>query len=213
MAKRPRRPQSGKERGDQIIDAALELVLVEGWTRLKMSRIAVAAGLSLDELYRTFPSKIAILMAFLARIDTATAAAIDTDHDDETSTRDRIFEVVMARFDVLTPYKEAVRTIARDLRCDPVTSFCAAPAFRRSISWMLECAGLSSTGIRGLARTKGLGVIYLATFCVWLRDDSTDMAKTMASLDRHLARTERFIRRGCALGRRRGEYDEAEVAA
>ena len=53
----------------------------------------------------------------------------------------------------------------------------------RSMSLMLESAGISSTGLIGLLRTKALAAIYLATMRDWLRDDTTDKAKTMAALD------------------------------
>ena len=60
----------------------------------------------------------------------------------------------------------------------------------RSMAAMLETARISSSGVKGLVRTKGLAAIYLATLRVWLRDESPDMAKTMASLDGYLRRVE-----------------------
>src|SRR3546814_17327248 len=59
----------------------------------------------------------------------------------------------------------------------------------------LEAAGFSTTGCRGVLRRKGLAAIYLATMRVWLRDDSEDMAKTMAYLDRQLARVDSLLGR------------------
>ena len=47
-------------------------------------------------------------------------------------------------------------------------------------------------------------VVWLATLRVWVRDDSPDLARTMAALDRHLrGRTgwsEDFPARTCAVG-------------
>ena len=40
---------------------------------------------------------------------------------------------------------------------------------------------------------ESLSAIYLATLRVWLRDDSEDMAKTMAHLDKQLARVDSFL--------------------
>ena len=212
MAKRARRQAGAKQSPDQIIDATLELVLVEGWSRLSMIRIADSVGLSLEELHRIYPTKGAILNAFSARIDATMASTIEAAGESDATARDRTFEVVMARFDALSLHRDAVRTIARDLRRDPVASLCTTRSLRRSIRWMLECAGLSSGGFWGIAKAKGLAIIYLTTFGVWLRDDSEDMAKTMASLDRQLARTEQLIRRGCAI-RRRDSFDDAAVAS
>jgi AcrR family transcriptional regulator len=212
MAKRPRRQPTAKDIGDRIIDATLELIVVHGWSPLPLSQIARSTGLSLEDLYATFPSKAAILSAYFRRVDTMMASAIAPEGEPDATARDRVFEVVMARFDALAPQKEAVRTIVRDLRCDPAASLCAAPTLRRSVRWMLECADLSSTGIKGLLRVNGLAVIYLRAFGVWLRDDSDDMAKTMASLDNQLARAENFIRRSRLLEGTRSHADISSSA-
>jgi hypothetical protein len=58
------------------------------------------------------------------------------------------------------------------------------------MAWMLEGAGLSSTGLHGMLRTKGLTAVWLYTLRAWERDDSADLAGTMAALDRALARAE-----------------------
>ena len=73
---------------------------------------------------------------------------------------------------------------------------------------MLEAAGVSSSGLFGALRVKGLAMIYAEAYRVWLGDDSKDMAKTMATLDRALGRVERLISL-C----RPGGRDEAEGTA
>ena len=57
---------------------------------------------------------------------------------------------------------------------------------------MLEAAGIPSDGIAGALRVKGLGVIYLMVFRVWLTDDSADLSRTMAALDARLRQAEQF---------------------
>ncbi|MFX7212929.1 hypothetical protein ABTI51_18345, partial [Acinetobacter baumannii] len=58
------------------------------------------------------------------------------------------------------------------------------------LMWMLEAAGLDSGGLAGIARRKGLGLIYLDVLRTWRDDDSVDMARTMAVLDKRLKRAE-----------------------
>ena len=82
----------------------------------------------------------------------------------------------------------------------------------RSLAWMLEVAGIGSGGFSGSARVKGLAVVYAATFATWLRDETEDMSKTMAALDRNLARAERFIS-AFSYRRPRGEGERPAGAA
>ena len=208
MAKRPRRRSTADSDVDRVLDAAMRLVPENGWAPLTMDQVARAAGLPLPELMVLFPSKQALLTAFHRRVDVATAQALDPDSEPAASARDRLFELVMARYDALLPYKEAVRAIAHDLRRDPAGLICAMAALRRSSAWTLECARLSSSGLGGELRLQGLAAIYAATFPVWLGDDSEDMARTMAAVDRRLAGAERLVRRTCGFARR---ADRAEA--
>ena len=115
------------------------------------------------------------------------------------SRRERLFDVLMKRFEEMDPDKEAVRSIL----CGSVTnveSLARGPlSLYRSMRWMLEAANISSSGMRGQLRIKGLALIYLAVLRAWLADDSEDMARTMSSLDRQLSRAERL--RGILRGR------------
>jgi len=174
----------------RIAFAAMDLAGTEGWSRLSLSRIAEAAGVGLAEVQAVFPVKAAILDAFMAEIDQQVLSGGVADADD--AVRDRLFEVLMRRFEALAPYKAGVAAVLRDV-IDPTVGLIGVPCFLRSMAWMLEAAGLSSGGIMGLARLKGLALIDANTARVWLRDDSPDMAKTMAALDRGLRRAESVI--------------------
>lgn len=181
--------ERGAER-DLVIDAAMELAATDGWSRASLSRIADAAGMTLAEVRAEFPAKGLILDAFFSRIDHLVLAAGPADADD--SARDRLFDILMRRFDALAPYKAGVAGILRDC-LDPSVGLIGLPCFLRSMAWMLEAAGLSSSGVFGLARVKGLALIDLSATRVWLRDDSPDLEKTMAALDKGLRRAESVI--------------------
>jgi AcrR family transcriptional regulator len=176
----------------QIISAALELSGVVGWRSLSMADIAARTGLSLAEIYATFPTKASILERFLDQVDRHVLSSLEDASMDE-SARDRLFDVVMHRFDALRPYKAGVRSILRDQGADPLAGPCALRRFMRSMAWMLEAAGLSPTGLSGLARLGGLGVLYASVFGVWLSDDTEDMSRTMAALDKGLGQVDRLI--------------------
>jgi AcrR family transcriptional regulator len=191
---------------DRIIDAALALAAERGWRDLTLADIAGAAGLPLSKLYPVYPSKAAILRGFTRRIDAAVLAGEEPDaaggasggeDGDGGGARDRLFEVLMRRFDALQPHREALGNIVFDQARDPVSALCGLGRLERSMAAMLEAARLSAGGLRGLLRAKALGLTYLATLRVFLSDDSADLAATMAALDRNLGHLDRLAR-GCS---------------
>ena len=171
---------------DRVIDAAMERFAGRGWRNVALQDIAQASGLTLGQLYLLCPSKTAILRAFLRRIDRAT---LGKDGETDASPRDRLFELMMRRFDALGPYKAALRAIMRDLPSDPPAAAMLACAATRSLAWIAEAAGIETGGWRGMLIVKGLAAVYGATFVTWLNDEG-EHAKTMAALDRNLKRAE-----------------------
>lgn len=177
---------------ETVIDAAFGLIAEHGWRRLTMRDIADASGLSAAELHAAFLSKHGILRAFQRRIDAAVLSSGEPPDADD-STRDRLFDVVMRRLDALAPYKPAIARLRREAMCRPSLLACIVPDTLVSMAWMLEAAGVGGDGPAGIVRAKVLAAVYLSVLDVWLKDDSPDMASTMAALDKRLERVEMAV--------------------
>jgi AcrR family transcriptional regulator len=177
---------------DRIIDAALTRIPIEGWRGLSLASVAAASGLSILRVYRNFHSKQAILSAFFRRIDEAVLAEPPTAEEGER-VRDRLFDLIMRRFDALRPYKPVLDVLRRELRTDPLSMLVATAALLRSVRWMHEAAEITTGGIRGSIAVKLTIAAYLATVPVWQGDDSADLGPTMAALDARLRRVERWL--------------------
>ena len=177
---------------DRIIDAALARVASEGWRHLSLAAIADAAGLPILRVYRIFGSKQAILGGLYRRVDEAVLAEPPPAEPAERP-RDRLFDLLMRRFDTLQPYKPALAVLRRELPGDPVAVLCAARWLLRSMRWMLEAANISTDGLRGALAVKLTAAAYLSAMRVWQRDASPDLARTMAALDSRLRRVERWL--------------------
>jgi AcrR family transcriptional regulator len=191
-----------------VVSSAFALAEIYGWRGVTLGQIAGEAGIPLADLYRLYPSKSSLLNGFVGQIDEAVLAS-KFDHDADESARDRLFDVLMRRFELLAEEKPGLRAVARDSLGDPCALLCRGPGLLRSMAWMLEAAGIGSAGLNGRIRTKGLTVVYASLWPVWLRDDSADMAKTMAALDRRLARAESLA--SMIWGRRRIGSEPAEA--
>ncbi len=207
MAKKTATDRRAAGDPQKIIDSALDLAARMRWADVGLPEIAAEAGLSLGAVLAHYRSKTAILAAYTGQVDARVVAGISADILDQP-VRDRLFETLMRRFDALAGQRDAIRSILRSGRCDPLAAGCGALGLLKSMAVMLECAGLGSHGCRGLIRAKGLGLIYLSALRVWLRDDSEDMAGTMAALDRTLDRTDKFIGRLCRRGAKKRAPNE-----
>lgn len=188
-----------------IVDAALALAAERGWRDLRLADIAAAADLPIAAVVSAYPSKQAILAAYGRRLDETVAAGCDASDLDQP-VRDRLFDVLMRRFDAMKKDRDGLRAIARDLRRDPLAAMAAGCSVLSAMAVMLEAAGVSAAGAFGLARTKGLAAIYLSVLRVWLEDDTEDLSRTMAALDRHLDNADRAMSFLC---RRRGSSKQA----
>ena len=177
---------------EAALDAFLGLVGERGYASVSLRDVAIAAGLGFGELYGLFPDKLALVKAFLGRIDREVLAGTPAELDPEESARDRLFDVMMRRYDALKPHRAVIGSIRQAAARDPVLAVALAPIVRRSMALMLEAAGLPTDGLAGALRQNGLLAINQAVSRVFDRDESADLAKTMAALDGRLKTAERW---------------------
>lgn len=177
---------------DTVLDAFLALIAEKGFAEVTLRDVAAAADLGLADLYRLYPDKVALAAAFMARIDAAVLAGTPRQADPEETARDRLFDVMMRRYDALRPHRDALRALRRAGTRDPLLALALGPALRRSMSAMLEAASLSSEGLAGALRQNGLLAIHYAVSRAFDRDETLDLSKTMAALDNRLKMAERW---------------------
>ena len=181
-----------------IIETAFNLALENGWRAFSLSQLAheVAERTSMSPmLVRAHcPAKAAILSTFERHIDSLVLAE-EIQFTEQDTARDRIFEMLMLRFEAMQKYKPALARISRDLTLDPFSVLTNGPTLLLSMSKMLNASGHSTTGLVGVAETHGLLIIWISTFRTWLTDNNPDQSLTMATLDKNLRRGKRFLNR------------------
>ncbi|ESR23211.1 hypothetical protein N177_3279 [Lutibaculum baratangense AMV1] len=192
---------------DRLLDAALGLAARRPWEDVSLADIAHEAHVSLGELHAAFRDKLDILVALSDRTDQQVLDTIDTEMSGEPP-RERLFDVMMARFDALRPHRAAVRSIANALARSPADLIRLRDAGMRSMTWTLEAAGMDTGGQIGALRAQGLAVVFARTLRVWLEDDDPGMAKTMVALDRRLREGERAMGFAEGLSRMFGRFGD-----
>lgn len=181
---------TGSDARQAIIAAYLGLLVEKAPGRIGLDEIAAAAGVSLATLRHEFDSALAILAAFVAGIDEAVLAGIDKDLADQ-DVKERLFDVLMRRLDLLEPHKAAIRTLSRAAASDPGYALALNRLAVRSQRWMLAAAGVSTHGPGGAIRAQGMAVAFARVVRAWLDDEDPALAWTMRVLDEELNRAAR----------------------
>ena len=177
---------------EKIINSALHLAVTQGWEYTTLRDIALCAELSMSDVFEHIDDKNDILVLLGRMIDRKVMENIEISDDDSTCPRDRLFDVTMDRYEALGDYREGVCAIFESFKYDPKQVVVSMPHLCRSMSWMLEVSGIETAGIKGALKVAGLTGIYLEVLKVWLKDESADLSKTMAALDKALGRAERM---------------------
>jgi AcrR family transcriptional regulator len=175
----------------RAIDALMTLLATQPLERIGLDDIAKAAGISLADLRGEFSSSAAILAAHMKDIDRMVLVADASDMGEEPA-RERLFDVLMRRLDAHAGHKAAIRSLMRSTVCNPPLALLMNGLAARSMSWMMTAAGISAAGPKGALRAQALTLMYVRVLSVWSKDEDPGLARTMAALDRELARGERW---------------------
>jgi AcrR family transcriptional regulator len=209
---------------EKIVAAFLGLLAENRIEQIGLAEIAAEAGVTLAQLRGEFASTLAIVAAHIKAVDRAVLAEDFSDMDEEPP-RERLFDVLMRRLEMLGPHREAVRSLLRSATRNPPLAMALNALGVRSQQWMLTAAGITASGPRGMIRAQGLALLFASVLRTWTHDDDPGLARTMAALDRALGRGQRFAgllddlckvpSRLCRLrpGRRRRAEDSEKSAA
>src|SRR5947199_7000654 len=231
MARKPQRsraaprralppPHSGTDR-DKIIAAFMALLAEKRFEDIGFGDIAARSGLTLANCRAEFGSTLAILAAHMKELDRKVLASGGGDMTDEPP-RERLFDVLMRRIEAMAPHREAVRSLMKSVQCNPGLAFALNGLAVRSQSWMLTAADVDAAGPRGMIRAQGLAMLFASVLRTWVDDEDEGLARTLAALDRALARGQRWsgmlddlcrFSPGRCVRRRRHRRDEDEEAA
>lgn len=174
-----------------LVSAAFAIGASDGWWKLSVAKAARQGGLDLARARARFPGRGAILKRFgtLADVQALTNVLV------EGSVKDRLFDILLRRFDFLQTHRAGVVALLQTLPFEPALGPWLANETLQSMGWLLEGAGVSAQGVRGAIRKRGLAAVWAWGLRAWLRDDSEDLSATMAAVDIALLRAEQIASR------------------
>ncbi len=167
-----------------LIAAVFAQAALRGWHDVSIADAARDAGVPLAEARTRMPGRGAVLMRFGLMADQMALANVAMTE----SPRERLFDIVMARFDALQQHRAGMLSLLAALRRDPGTSLLLYGATLQSMKWLLDGAGIPANGLVGALRVHGLTALWLYALRAWEGDESADLSATMAAVDRGLDR-------------------------
>ncbi|MBV9860361.1 MAG: COQ9 family protein [Alphaproteobacteria bacterium] len=188
-----RSPLADSERA-ALIAAMLPDVPFDGWSYRALRAGAKRVGIPADEAVALFPRGAADLVAaFSAWADRQVLDRLAATPMEGLGTSARIELALRTRFEVLAPWREAVRR-AFSVLALPQNALLASRLLYRTVDGMWYAAGDAATDFSFYTKRATLAAIAAASVLYWLDDRSEGFADTQAFIARRLGDLGRLMR-------------------
>jgi ubiquinone biosynthesis protein COQ9 len=181
---------------DEMRDALAPLLgshaSFDGWGERALAMAAGELGIAPDHARLALPGgAMAMIDAWFDSVDRRMLAAFPPDRIAAMKVRERIGALLMFRFELLRPEKEALRRAVAILAM-PQNAAAAARLAWRSADRIWRLAGDTATDYNHYTKRTILIGVYGSTSLVFLDDESDDLAQTRAFLARRIDGVMRF---------------------
>lgn len=166
-----------------LIRAAMELAGREGWGAATLAGISREAAVSPADIEALYADIWDILADTFDDIEDRTETAVK-DYLGE-NWRDNLLEILMARFDFAQDYRPALSTLPAFAARHPRHSKLFLRRLYDTAERMLYLSRLPEDRISPLA-VAAFSLIYLSLVDRWSKDETPDLAPTMAAIDKRL---------------------------
>ena len=174
----------------KIAEITLNLLSKKSWNTLSLKEVKQKSKMKLFD--RLINNKQELLNNINAYFDYCLSLQIN--NLEESNHKDIIFEILMMRFDILQNNRKAVLSIFKSFKHKPQELIFLLPHLLDSIISIIGYAKISSRGFIGQIKIKGILIIYISTFLVWMKDESSSLEKTMTVLDTYLNQAGKILK-------------------
>ena len=177
---------------DRLIEAMLPDIAFDGWSHAAVRVAARQLDMPVAEAEALFSRGAPDLVAAFSRwadrqmLDRYEAAAAD-----DEGTAARVRRALELRFEVVAPWREAVRRALSVLAMPPHAALGARLVYE-TVDGIWYAAGDASTDFSFYTKRATLAAVFSATLMYWLEDRSEDFADTRGFIDRRLADVRRL---------------------
>ena len=169
-----------------VVKATLLHVPFDGWSDAALALGAADAGVETHMVSALFPHGAIDAIALHSRLaDAEMVAAFHALPETPQKIHLAIRALILLRLELAQQNKDAVRR-ALTMLALPAHTKLSGELLYETVDTMWRVVGQTDTGLSFYTRRATLAAVYSATLLAWLADNSGDMAKTVAFLDRRL---------------------------
>jgi ubiquinone biosynthesis protein COQ9 len=179
-------PFADRER-ERLIETMLPDVAFDGWSRKALREAAKRTGVPIGEAEALFPRGAPDMVAAFSRwADRQMLDQLEHATAEPVSLSRRVALALRLRFEVLLPYREAVRR-ALSVLCMPQNAALALRLLYDTVDRIWWGVGDNSADFSFYTKRASLAAIQMAATLYWLDDRSPDCIDTQTFIERRLA--------------------------
>jgi hypothetical protein len=180
------------ETENKYIKKGFDLINDIGWEEFSLEKLSTKEKIPINDLKVFFKCKNSIVDKFSRMIDKNIESKLRIDDFKDSSKKDILFELIMMRFDEMEGFKGSLVKILDVSKNKPLLISIITKNVMNTMDFFLELSNSYNNYAFDFLKKNFLFFIYSITFKTWLSDDTEDLSKTMAELDKLLSTAENF---------------------
>ena len=184
--------KSSSEREKKFIKKGFHLINDIGWDKFSLEKLSTKENIPVEDLKDLFKCKYSIVDKFSRMVDKNIESKLKIEDFKDSSKKDILFELIMMRFDEMEEFKGSLAKILDASRNKPLLISIITKNVMNTMDFFLELSDSYNNYAFDFLKKNFLFLIYSITFKTWLSDNTEELSKTMAELDRLLSTAENF---------------------
>ena len=182
--------KNSSETEKNYIKKGFDLINDIGWDKFSIEKLSTIENIPVRDLKVFFKCKYSIVDKFSKMIDINIESKLRLEDFKDSSKKDILFELTMMRFDEMEEFKGSLSKILDVSKKKPLLASVITKNVMNTMDFFLELSNSYSNYAFDVLKKNFLFLIYSITFKTWLSDNTEDLSKTMAELDKLLSTAE-----------------------
>jgi hypothetical protein len=174
---------------DTILETCVRLLEGKQHFEIPYRDVAQKTGCCLADVYEKFPRPYTFVEESFKNAHKIMLQSIE-DIDLAMPPQDRLFEILMAHFEALVPYRPLLKVFYQSFTLE---QFTLLKGHYERLEIMLELAHLQMHGLKSILQLKGFACYYACAFKVWLQDETEDLSQTMIEVQKCLTKAHKWV--------------------